>query len=96
MTDGKPVRFCVTVDGQAPGENHRVGTDAEGNGMVTSYRLYQLVRQRDGVMDHVFTIDFLDPGFRHFPSLSDQGSEWRVTWLRNGIAVTGRSADEFS
>ncbi len=65
-TDGKLVRFRVTIDGQIPGKNHGVDTDAEGNGVVTSYRLYQLVRQRDGVRDHVFTIEFLDPGVQAF------------------------------
>lgn len=62
----KPVRFRVTIDGQAPGENHGVDTDAQGNGVVTTYRLYQLVRQRDGVTDHVFKIEFLDPGVQAF------------------------------
>jgi hypothetical protein len=28
MADGKPVHFRVTIDGQAPGENHGVDTDA--------------------------------------------------------------------
>ncbi|MFZ0630493.1 MAG: redoxin family protein [Acidobacteriaceae bacterium] len=64
--DGKPVRFRVTLDGQAPGENHGVDTDADGNGVVTGYRLYQLVRQRGAVGDHIFTIEFLDPGVQVF------------------------------
>ncbi|HUO01482.1 MAG TPA: redoxin family protein, partial [Rhizomicrobium sp.] len=59
---GKPVRFKVTLDGQPPGDNHGVDIDADGNGTVTSQRLYQLVRQRDGVSDHTFSIQFLDPG----------------------------------
>jgi thiol-disulfide isomerase/thioredoxin len=65
-TDGKSVRFRVTVDGQAPGENHGVDTDAEGNGVVTSYRLYQLVRQRGTVTNHIFEIEFEDPGVQAF------------------------------
>ncbi|MGA7525561.1 MAG: redoxin family protein [Acidobacteriaceae bacterium] len=64
--DGKPVRFRVTIDGQAPGENHGLDTDEDGNGVVTGYRLYQLVRQRDGVRDHIFRIEFLDPGVQAF------------------------------
>lgn len=64
--DGKPVRFRVTIDGQAPGESHGVDTDAQGNGVVTGYRLYQLVRQKGGVTDHIFTIEFLDPGVQAF------------------------------
>ena len=64
--DGKPVRFRVTIDGQAPGEDHGVDTDASGNGVVTGYRLYQLIRQHGAVADHTFTIEFLDPGVQAF------------------------------
>jgi thiol-disulfide isomerase/thioredoxin len=64
--DGKPVRFRVTVDGQAPGQNHGVDTDAQGNGVVTEHRLYQLVRQKGAVADHTFTIEFLDAGVEAF------------------------------
>ncbi len=59
---GKPVRFKVTLDGQPPGDNHGVDIGANGNGTVTSQRLYQLIRQKDGVADHTFSIQFLDPG----------------------------------
>jgi thiol-disulfide isomerase/thioredoxin len=64
--DGKPVRFRVTIDGQAPGENHGVDTDAQGNGVVNGYRLYQLVRQKGAIADHIFTIEFEDPGVQAF------------------------------
>lgn len=64
--NGKPVRFRVTIDGQAPGENHGVDTDAQGNGVVTDHRLYQLVRQKGPVRDHVFAIEFLDSGVQAF------------------------------
>jgi hypothetical protein len=64
--DGKSLRFRVTIDGQAPGESHGVDTDAEGNGVVTEYRLYQLVRQNGPVADHTFVIEFLDPGVQAF------------------------------
>jgi thiol-disulfide isomerase/thioredoxin len=63
---GKPVRFRVTIDGEAPGESHGVDTDAQGNGVVTDHRLYQLVRQRGAVTDHVFAIEFEDPGVQAF------------------------------
>jgi thiol-disulfide isomerase/thioredoxin len=63
---GKPVRFRVTIDGQAPGENHGVDIDAQGNGTVTEHRLYQLVRLKGAVKDHVFVIEFLDPGVQAF------------------------------
>jgi len=63
---GKPVHFRVTIDGHAPGANHGVDTDAEGNGVVTAYRLYQLVRQNGRVTDHIFTIKFEEPGVQAF------------------------------
>jgi cytochrome c biogenesis protein CcdA/thiol-disulfide isomerase/thioredoxin len=58
---GKPVRFRVTIDGAAPGESHGADTNADGEGVVTDHRLYQLVRQSGPVMDRTFTIQFLDP-----------------------------------
>ncbi|MBM7046703.1 MULTISPECIES: cytochrome c biogenesis protein DipZ [Rhizobium] len=60
--DGKPVRFQIVVDGKPPGEGHGVDTDANGNGVVTGQRLYQLVRASGPVSDHTFEIKFLDPG----------------------------------
>lgn len=64
--EGKAVRFRVTMDGQSPGENHGVDVDAQGNGVVTDHRLYQLVRQKGAVADHTFTIEFEDPGVQAF------------------------------
>ena len=59
---GKPVRFQVKIDGQAPGASHGVDTDAQGEGKITHHRLYQLIRQQDPIEDHTFEIEFLDPG----------------------------------
>ncbi|VVE46207.1 redoxin domain-containing protein [Pandoraea horticolens] len=59
---GKPVRFRVTLDGEAPGDAHGTDVAADGTGTVTSQRLYQLVRQSGDVRDRTFTIEFLDPG----------------------------------
>ena len=64
--DGKPVRFRVTVDGAAPGDNHGADIDADGQGVVTGQRLYQLVRQSGAVADHTFEIKFLDPGVQAY------------------------------
>ncbi len=64
--DGKPIRFQITVDGKPPGDNHGVDTDANGNGVVTGQRLYQLVRTNGAVADHTFEIKFLDPGAQAF------------------------------
>jgi hypothetical protein len=63
---GKPARFRVTVDGAPPGEEHGVDVDADGNGVVTDDRLYQLVRQAGPIGDHTFKIEFLDPGVRAY------------------------------
>jgi cytochrome c biogenesis protein CcdA/thiol-disulfide isomerase/thioredoxin len=65
-TDGKPVRFRVTVDGKAPGDSHGMDVDAQGQGTVTEQRLYQLVRQRGPIADHTFEIQFLDPDVQAF------------------------------
>lgn len=64
--DGKAVRFRVTIDGAAPGEDHGVDTDANGGGTVTGQRLYQLVRQQGPVRERTFEIQFLDPGVQAF------------------------------
>src|SRR5471032_3159319 len=60
--DGKPVRFKVLVDGKAPEAAHGTDVAPDGSGTVTEQRLYQLVRQPDGVTDRTFSIEFLDPG----------------------------------
>ncbi|MGA7780673.1 MAG: cytochrome c biogenesis protein DipZ [Paraburkholderia sp.] len=60
--DGKPVRFCVSIDGKAPGDEHGSDVSADGTGTVTEQRLYQLVRQTGDIKDHTFSIEFLDPG----------------------------------
>ena len=62
----KPVRFKVTVDGKAPGNDAGVDISAAGMGVVKEQRLYQLVRQNGPVRDRTFTIEFLDPGAEAF------------------------------
>jgi cytochrome c biogenesis protein CcdA/thiol-disulfide isomerase/thioredoxin len=64
--NGKPVRFKVLLDGGVPGKNHGMDIDAEGNGVITEQRLYQLIRQSDAVKEHTFTIEFLDEGAQAF------------------------------
>ncbi|MGK9171580.1 cytochrome c biogenesis protein DipZ [Inquilinus limosus] len=64
--DGKPVRFRVTIDGAAPGDSRGSDTDADGRGIVTDQRLYQLVRQDSPVADRTFEIWFLDPGVQAY------------------------------
>ncbi len=64
--DGKPIRFRITIDGKPPGANHGLDVDAQGNGVVSGQRLYQLVRQPAVKGDHLFQIEFLDPGVQAF------------------------------
>ncbi len=64
--DGRPVRFRVTLDGAPPGDSHGVDADAEGNGVVTGQRLYQLLRQGGAIGDRTFEIRFLDPGVQAY------------------------------
>lgn len=60
--DGKPVRFKVTLDGAAPGENSGVDSAADGGGEIREPRMYQLIRQKGPIVDRTFEIEFLDPG----------------------------------
>jgi thiol-disulfide isomerase/thioredoxin len=64
--NGKPVRFRVTLDGQAPGANAGIDVAADGSGVVREQRLYQLIRQKGPIADRTFTIEFLDPGVEAF------------------------------
>ncbi|WP_448955917.1 cytochrome c biogenesis protein DipZ [Labrys neptuniae] len=64
--DGKPVRFRVLIDGNAPGVAHGMDADVEGNGTIVGQRLYQLIRQDGPISDHTFEIEFLDPGAQAF------------------------------
>jgi thiol-disulfide isomerase/thioredoxin len=63
---GKPVRFRVTLDGQAPGGDAGVDVTSNGAGVVKEQRLYQLIRQTGPIRDRTFTIEFLDPGVEAF------------------------------
>jgi hypothetical protein len=63
---GKPIRYRVLIDGEAPGPHAGVDVSATGMGVVKQQRLYQLVRQKGPVRDRTFTIEFLDPGVDAF------------------------------
>ena len=65
-TEGSKIRYRVTIDGKPPGDAHGMDTDADGNGEVTTQRLYQLVRANGTVADHTFEIHFLDPGVQAY------------------------------
>jgi hypothetical protein len=49
--DGKPVRFKVTLDGIAPGDNCGSDSAPDGTGEVRKPRLYQLIRQKGQIRD---------------------------------------------
>ena len=65
-SNGRPVRFRVTIDGRAPGADAGSDIDAAGFGVVRDHRLYQLVRQKGGAPQRDFRIDFLNPGVEAF------------------------------
>jgi thiol-disulfide isomerase/thioredoxin len=65
-TPGKSVRFRVLIDGQPPGAAHGTDLDQQGNGTVTTPRLYQLIRQAKPIVERQFEITFLDSGVAAF------------------------------
>ena len=60
------MRFRVRLDGLAPGANHGVDTDADGNGVIREQRLYQLIRETSPGAPHTFSIEFLDGGVQAY------------------------------
>jgi thiol-disulfide isomerase/thioredoxin len=58
----EPIPFRLLLDGEAPGLSHGVDVDEDGNGLLRDGRLYQLVRQHDGVRERTLEITFLEPG----------------------------------
>jgi thiol-disulfide isomerase/thioredoxin len=61
-----PVRFRVTLDGQAPGPDHGVDVDAEGWGRIDKPRMYQLIRQSESIQDRTFAIEFFESDVRAY------------------------------
>ena len=61
-----PAPFRVTLDGEPPGSAHGTDVDEDGRGVASERRLYQLVRQREGVGDHTFEVAFDEPGARAY------------------------------
>ena len=59
---GARVRYRITLDGKAPGEDRGIDAGTDGAGEVVEPRLYQLIRQRGRVEDRTLEIEFLDPG----------------------------------
>jgi thiol-disulfide isomerase/thioredoxin len=65
-TQGTPIRFRVHIDGKPPGPAHGADVDAQGNGVVSEQRLYQLVRQPKPIAERTFEIEFLERGVEAF------------------------------
>ena len=61
---GASVRFRVRIDGQPVGGGADV--DAQGQGVVTEQRTYQLIRQARPIEDRQFEIEFLAAGVEAF------------------------------
>ena len=64
--DKHAVRFRVTLDGQPVGEAHGGDVDEQGNGIASTQRLYQLIRQPKPIVERVLQIEFMDPGVEAF------------------------------
>ena len=64
--NGKPVRFKITLNGAAPGDDHGSDSAANGAGEIREPRMYQLIRQKGSIHDVTFEIEFLDPGVEAF------------------------------
>jgi len=65
-TQGRAVRFRVSLDSQPPTLAHGADIDSHGNGTVIEQRLYQLIRQPDPISDRRFEIEFLNPAVEAF------------------------------
>jgi hypothetical protein len=61
-TVGTSSKFCVFLDGQAPGAAHGFDVDQQGYGTLSEQRLYQLIRQSSPIADRRFEVEFLDTG----------------------------------
>jgi hypothetical protein len=56
------IPFRVLLDGEAPGPSAGVDVDEDGNGVLRDDRLYQLIRQHDGVREQAHEVRFLERG----------------------------------
>ena len=56
------IPFRVLLDGEAPGLSAGVDVDEDGTGVLRDGRLYQLIRQPDGVRERTLEITFLERG----------------------------------
>ncbi len=66
MKDGRAVHFKVRLDGMDPGESKGADIAADGSGVVTEQRLYQLIRLVHPGAEHTVEIEFQDAGVEAF------------------------------
>ncbi|MGB7649918.1 MAG: cytochrome c biogenesis protein DipZ [Gallionella sp.] len=59
--NGKALRYRITLDGKAPHVAHGLDSDAQGAGVISGQRLYQLLRL-PVAGEHELRIEFLDSG----------------------------------
>jgi Thioredoxin like C-terminal domain/AhpC/TSA family len=52
----------VLLDGEAPGPSAGVDVDEDGTGVLRDGRLYQLIRQHDGLCEQTLEVTFLERG----------------------------------
>jgi hypothetical protein len=60
------VPFRMTLDGEPPGAAHGSDVDADGSGLLTYPRMYQMIRQEGPIGDRRFEIEFLERGAQAF------------------------------
>jgi len=65
-TNGHEIRFRIKIDGRQPANDRGLDVSADGTGLVTGQRLYQLVRMAGPVGVHTFEMEFIDPGAQAF------------------------------
>jgi thiol-disulfide isomerase/thioredoxin len=56
------IPFRVTLDGHPPGAAHGVDVDNDGRGRLEAGRMYQLIRQPNGISDRTLQITFAGAG----------------------------------
>jgi thiol-disulfide isomerase/thioredoxin len=61
-TRGASIPFRVYLDGRLAGDAHGSDVSADGAGVVTDQRTYQLIRQGGPIADRLFEIEFLEAG----------------------------------
>jgi cytochrome c biogenesis protein CcdA/thiol-disulfide isomerase/thioredoxin len=66
LQDGHSVHFKVRLDGAEPGANKGADIGADGAGVVTEQRLYQLIRLAHPGEQHTVEVEFLDSGVEAF------------------------------